>query len=204
MYKIAKGLSECDMVEFCNLTSVPFYRNMDTNSDIIEEKHYLNFVENKSMQNSMYLNSFRFFTYRSDIEQGGKVFMRYLNIYLCDKNKSLYESPYNLEYYIEVWHKYDHELVVYPNNKSVPLLCCSIKKLYEDPLQLPAELGAEFYVKIVAKGMLNKNKKYFMKPNFKLKVEKRGHYSRQSESINTIDTRIAPGTTRVLANGKID
>lgn len=170
-------------------------------------------------------NYFRMFTRRTSPDNGKNV-IRYINLVKADPslNYTIRDDSPNitdnfrpLKYYIEIWHKdvngalvledrnktvHDKRTIIrYPNNSKAPLLRRELKELERDPLMIPRDVGAEFFIKILAIGAPKNPRR--IKVNFKLIVECRGYYPYAVETDTQLDTRIGSGEVKVLANGKI-
>lgn len=170
-------------------------------------------------------NYFRMFTRRTSSETGKNV-IRYINLIKADPslNYTIKDDSPNfsdtfrpLKYYIEIWHKdvngalvvadrdktvHDQRAIVrYPNNSKAPLLRRELKELERDPLMIPRDVGAEFFVKILAIGAPKNPRR--IKVNFKLIVECRGYYPYAVETDSLLDTRVPSGGVKILSNGKI-
>lgn len=157
-------------------------------------------------------NVHRFFTRRTNRENGRQL-IRYLvmeksdnnlNYMLQDSTKSggppSLGAPKNIDYYVEVWHKSNRTLVRYPNNSKAPLLRRSFAEMQRDPLELPRDLGAEFFVKILAVGAPNRART--VKLNCRLRIECRGYYSWTSEETNFPSNQVESGTVKIINNGR--
>lgn len=151
------------------------------------------------------IDKFRFNTRRTHCKTG-KTLVRFLNIQKIENNKPLLSASLGaqINYFVEVWHKDNDKkmLVSYPNNSKEPLLRRSLTDMMGDPMQLPRNLGAEFYVKIVAMG-LPLTKKNIV-PNFRITVECRGYYDLTIETEEFLNNAVTAGTSKVLANGRMD
>ena len=136
-------------------------------------------------------------------------------------NASITENFRPIKYYIEIWHKdvngaltpamienrdtrthKNRALIRYPNEKTAPLLRRSVQDILVDPLQIPKDMGAAFFLKVLAIGKPRKKRRVTF--NIKFKVECRGYYPQAVETDTALNTRINAGEFKVLANGKID
>lgn len=183
--------------------SLPFGPLLENEKgNIMEKKFYLMFDG---------CNKFRFST-RNRSKESGKSLIKFLNIELLDPSKGIFKNMASvtpdatlrpLKLYVEIW-RYDvdkRKYMHYPNDTK-PALSMNIQDLVGDPLQLPRDLGSTFYVRIVAAGTPYKKRQIL--PNFKLYVECRGYYDFAIEEDAALDTRVEAGTTKTLANGKLE
>lgn len=149
-----------------------------------------------------------FKTARTD-SKNGKTLIRYLNLEKENSNPVVQDASglsgklQPLKYFVEIWHKdTDGTLIPYtPNPKSGETLRRELGDVLSDPIRLPRELGAEFYIKVLAIG--NPSRPRRVKMNAKFYVECRGSYDYVIEEDPLLDqTSVKAGETKVLANGR--
>ena len=162
--------------------------------------------------NGITRNVHRFFTRRTNRENGRQL-IRYLvlekadtslNYIIQDCTKaggppSLGDRK-TIDYYVEVWHKSNRMLIRYPNDSKDPLLRRSFPEMQRDPLELPRDLGAEFFIKVLAIGAPNRAR--CVKLNCRLRIECRGYYPWSSEEPNFPSNQVESGTVKIINNGR--
>lgn len=191
--------------------SDPFGNSDFSNDDIMEREMYLQFRDSGARK-----SFFKFRTQRTN-RSNGKVVIRYLilekkdsklNYVLKDatKDENLPKTILarlgprrKLNYYVEVWHMHEKDIIRYPNNSKAPLLRRSLNQMLRDPLELPLDLGGTFYIRILAMG--NPNRRRQLQINCRFRIECRGFYPFAKESVDESET-LGLGETKVLNNGK--
>lgn len=84
-------------------------------------------------------------------------------------------------------------------NKYAPTILSKIPfdQLDDDGVNLPTNLNSRFYIKIYARGTPNRERKFRM--NWILYIDYAGEIENESESI--VDTKLEPGTDKLLFGG---
>jgi hypothetical protein len=190
--------SICEKVFDASITS---FGPIEDISSPEEEMFYLDF-KGRDM--------FRFFT-RVRSSRDSKKFIRYLSLEKVKEGMELVkdETPRTnvsenfrkIEYFVEIWHEdVDRTFMPFPNRKKAPLLRRKLQDLYVDPMELPRDLGAEFFIRIIAIGKPLRTRK--IKLNAKFVIEYRGKYELAIERDKSLDTKVNLGEFKVLPKGK--